>query len=241
MRKKRLFALCIACLLGCQTLSAAAEDQIDWEEESLVQILDESDVLEYFFIGKSFWENEEEFGGSREDASELILEFLENQGIDMEEITSEDLIEAIDYAYEYGYSSDILSISLDMMGEDSQSYRDTVLEEFHRQAIDSQDEDYLLLETGRFPEAALMYKNDWYGDRTDDERIELADAILEVLESVDVETDGYNGNTLAQALNDLYDQDAGDSVLYLAFDILEEQDLYISLVENILFCLEESY
>ena len=241
MRKKRLFALCIACLLGCQTLSAAAEDQIDWEEESLVQILDESDVLEYFFIGKSFWENEEEFGDSREDASELILEFLENQGIDMEEITSEDLIEAIDYAYEYGYSSDILSISLDMMGEDSQSYRDTVLEEFHRQAIDSQDEDYLLLETGRFPEAALMYKNDWYGDRTDDERIELADSILEVLASADVETDEYNGNTLAQALNDLYDQDAGDSVLYLVFDILEEQELYISAVESILSCLEESY
>lgn len=241
MRKKRLFALCIACLLGCQTVSAAAENQIDLKEEGLIQKLDESDVLEYLFIGESFWEDEEAFGDIREDASELILEFLENQGIETEEMTSEELIEAIDYAYEIGYSSDILSISLDMLGEDSQSYRDTVQKEFRRQAMDSQDEEYLLLETGRFPEAAMMYKDDWYGDRTDDERIELADSILEVLASADVETDGYDGNTLAQTLNDLYDQDAGDSVLYLVFDILEEQELYISVVESILFCLEESY
>lgn len=241
MRKKSLFALCIACLLGCQMVSFAAENQVYMEEEDLVQKLDESEVLAYLFIGESFWEDEEELGDIREEASELMLEFMENQGIETEEITSEELIEVIDYAYEIGYSSDILSISLDMLGEDSQSYRDAVLEEFHRQATDSQDEDYLLLETGCFPEAALMYKNDWYGDRTDDERIELADSILEVLASADVETDEYNGNTLAQALNDLYDQDAGDSVLYLVFDILEEQELYISAVESILSCLEESY
>lgn len=240
MRKKRMFALCIACLLGCQTVSAAAESRIDLDEESLVQILNESDVLDCLFVGESFWEDEEEFGDSREYFSELILEFLENQGVDTGEMTSEELIEMIDYAYEVGYSSDVLSISLDMLGEDSQSYRDAVQKEFHRKATDSQDEDYLLLDTGRFPEAAMMYKNDWYGDRTDDERIELADSILEVLASAEVETDGYDGNTLAQALNDLYDQDAGDSVLYLAFDILEEQELYISVVESILFCFEEA-
>ena len=59
-----------------------------------------------------------------------------------------------------------------------------------------------------------MYKDGWYGDRTDDERIALADQILNVLETADVDTKGYTGNTLAQAINDLYDQDAGDSVLF---------------------------
>ena len=58
----------------------------------------------------------------------------------------------------------------------------------------------------------LMYKDGWYGDRTDDERIALADQILNVLETADVDTKGYTGNTLAQAINDLYDQDAGDSI-----------------------------
>lgn len=241
MKKKKLFALCIACLLGCQTVSATAESQIDLEAEYLMQELDENDVLEYLFIGESFWEDEEVYEEFKEESSELILDFLINQGIDTEETTPEDLIELIDFAYEIGYSSDILSISLDFMGGDSQSYREALQKEFHRKAMESEDEEYLLLETGRFPEAAVMYKDDWYGDRTDDERIELADSILEVLELADVETDGYNGNTLAQALNDLYDQDAGDSVLYLVFDVLEEQDLYISVVESILFCLEESY
>lgn len=31
-----------------------------------------------------------------------------------------------------------------------------------------------------------------------------------------MDTKGYTGNTLAQAIKDLYDQDAGDSVLCLA-------------------------
>ena len=32
-----------------------------------------------------------------------------------------------------------------------------------------------------------MYKDGWYGDRTDDERIALADQILNVLETADVD------------------------------------------------------
>ena len=81
----------------------------------------------------------------------------------------------------------------------------------------------------------LMYKDGWYGDRTDDERIALADQILNVLETADVDTKGY---TLAQAINDLYDQDAGDSVLCLAFDILGEGELYITVLESILSPLQ---
>ena len=84
----------------------------------------------------------------------------------------------------------------------------------------------------------LRYKDGWYGDRTDDERIALADQILNVLETADVDTKGYTGNTLAQAINDLYDQDAGDSVLCLAFDILGEGELYITVLESILSPLQ---
>ena len=85
---------------------------------------------------------------------------------------------------------------------------------------------------------ALMYKNDWYGDRTDDEMIALAEQILEVLENAGEDTGGYTGNTLAQAINDLYDQDAGDSVLYLAFDLLGGGELYITVLESIISGLQ---
>ena len=43
---------------------------------------------------------------------------------------------------------------------------------------------------------------------------------------------------LPQAINDLYDQDAGDSVLCLAFDILGEGELYITVLESILSPLQ---
>ena len=68
----------------------------------------------------------------------------------------------------------------------------------------------------------LMYKDGWYGDRTDDERIALADQILNVLETAGVDTKGYTGNTLAQAINDLY----------------EEGELYITVLESILSPLQ---
>lgn len=239
MRKKGISVLCIAGLLVCRTPVFAASDDTIMESD-LVQKLEDSGALACLFIGESIWNDEENFDDVKENASEMILDFLE-EGIDMEDMTSEDLISVIDYAYEIGCSSDVLSISLDIMEEDSKTCRDAVQEVFRQQAMKSRDEDYLLMETGRFPEAALTYKDDWYGERTDDERIELADSILDVLVNADVETDGYNGNTLAQALNDRYDQDAGDSVLYLAFDILEEQEHYVTVVESILACLAESY
>ena len=97
--------------------------------------------------------------------------------------------------------------------------------------MENLDEEALLLVDAEYPEMALMYKNDWYGDRTDEQ-------ILEVLENAGEDTGGYTGNTLAQALNDLYDQDAGDSVLYLAFDLLGGGELYITVLESIISGLQ---
>ena len=46
---------------------------------------------------------------------------------------------------------------------------------------------------------------------------------------------------MAQALNDLYDEDAGDSVLYLILDTLGEAELYPSVVESIVLCVWEAF
>lgn len=105
----------------------------------------------------------------------------------------------------------------------------------------TENTEYLLLDVGDFPKTALMYKYDWYGDQTDDDRIALADSVLEILETADVDTCGYNGNTMAQALNDLYDEDAGDSVLYLILDTLGETELYPSVVNSIVSCIWETF
>ena len=108
---------------------------------------------------------------------------------------------------------------------------------FRSQALKNLDEEFLLLEAGGIPELTLMYKDEWYGERTDNSRIALASSILEVLEGMGQETKGYNGNTLAQAINDRYDEDAGDSVLYLALDILQEEDYYYTMISGVMACL----
>ena len=183
----------------------------------------------------------EESEGNKESASEMLLEFFSAEGIIEEGYTPEDIQNLIDGAYEFGFSSDVLRLSMDMLYEETQSYGEAVQKVFHRQALTSEDAEYLLLDVGDFPEAALMYKNDWYGDRTDDERIALADSILEILETADVDTCGYDGNTMAQALNDLYDEDAGDSVLYLILDTLGEVELYPSVIESIVLGIDEAF
>ena len=203
--------------------------------------LDDYGILEYMFIGKSLWEEESESGDVKESVSEMLLNFFSTEGIIEEGYTPEDIRNLIDDAYEYGFSSDVLRLSMDMLCEESQSYGEAVQKVFHRQALTSEDAEYLLLDVGDFPEAALMYKNDWYGDRTDDERIALADSILEILETADVDTCGYDGNTMAQALNDLYDEDAGDSVLYLILDTLGEVELYPSVIESIVLGIDEAF
>ena len=225
-------------MLGCETVCYAAPEPLT-AEVSLLSMLDDYDILEYMFIGKSLWEEEDE--ESKVDASEMLLDFFSAEGIIEEGCTPEDIQNLIDEAYEYGVSSDILRISVEMLCEEPQNYGDALQKVFHRQALTSEDAEYLLLDVGDFPKAALMYKDDWYGDRTDDERIALADSVLEILEAEDVDTCGYDGNTMAQALNDLYDEDAGDSVLYLILDTLGEAELYPSVVESIVLCVWKAF
>ena len=236
--KKILLVLGVVGMLSCQTVCYAAPEPLT-AEVSLLSMLDDYDILEYMFIGKSLWEEEDE--ESKVDASEMLLDFFSAEGIIEEGCTPEDIQNLIDDAYEFGVSSDILRISVEMLCEEPQNYGDALQKVFHRQALTSEDAEYLLLDVGDFPKAALMYKDDWYGDRTDDERIALADSVLEILEAEDVDTCGYDGNTMAQALNDLYDEDAGDSVLYLILDTLGEAELYPSVVESIVLCVWEAF
>ena len=238
--KKILLVLGVVGMLSCQTVCYAEPEPLTTEVSQL-SMLDDYGILEYMFIGKSLWEEESESGDVKECVSEMLLNFFSTEGIIEEGYTPEDIRNLIDDAYEYGFSSDVLRLSMDMLCEESQSYGEAVQKVFHRQALTSEDAEYLLLDVGDFPEAALMYKNDWYGDRTDDERIALADSILEILETADVDTCGYDGNTMAQALNDLYDEDAGDSVLYLILDTLGETELYPSVVESIVSCVWEAF
>ena len=236
--KKILLVLGVVGMLSCQTVCYAAPEPLT-TEVSLLSMLDDYDILEYMFIGKSLWEEEDE--ESKADASEMLLDFFSAEGIIEEGYTPEDIQNLIDDAYEFGVSSDILRISVEMLCEEPQNYGDALQKVFHRQALTSEDAEYLLLDVGDFPKAALMYKDDWYGDRTDDERIALADSVLEILEDEDVDTCGYDGNTMAQALNDLYDEDAGDSVLYLILDTLGEAELYPSVVDSIVLCVWEAF
>lgn len=236
--KKILLVLGVVGMLGCETVCYAAPEPLT-AEVSLLSMLDDYDILEYMFIGKSLWEEEDE--ESKVDASEMLLDFFSAEGSIAEGYTPEDIQNLIDDAYEFGVSSDILRISVEMLCEEPQNYGDALQKVFHRQALTSEDAEYLLLDVGDFPKAALMYKDDWYGDRTDDERIALADSVLEILEAEDVDTCGYDGNTMAQALNDLYDEDAGDSVLYLILDTLGEAELYPSVVESIVLCVWEAF
>ena len=236
--KKILLVLGVVGMLSCQTVCYAEPEPLT-AEVSQLSMLDDYGILEYMFIGKSLWEEESE--GNKESASEMMLDFFSAEGIIEEGYTPEDIQNLIDGAYEFGFSSDVLRLSMDMLYEESQSYGEAVQKVFHRQALTSDDADYLLLDIGDFPKAALMYKNDWYGDRTDDERIALADSVLEILEAADVDTCGYDGNTMAQALNDLYDEDAGDSVLYLILDTLGEVELYPSVVDSIVSCVWEAF
>lgn len=236
--KKILLVLGVIGMLGCETVCYAAPEPLT-AEVSLLSKLDDYDILEYMFIGKSLWEEEDE--ESKVDASEMLLDFFSAEGIIEEGYTPEDIQNLIDDAYEFGVSSDILRISVEMLCEEPQNYGEALQKVFHREALTSEDAEYLLLDVGDFPKAALMYKDDWYGDRTDDERIALADSVLEILEAEDVDTYGYDGNTMAQALNDLYDEDAGDSVLYLILDTLGEAELYPSVVESIVLCVWEAF
>ena len=222
MKKRKMLSFILMGLFLLQSALPVAASEPLTEEESLIAELNQGDTLELLFFGKTIWNDEEKYEDLKDIISEMLLEFLINTGAADEETQSEEIKDLIEYAYEIGISEDVFSIAADSVGVDYQSY---------------QDEEFLLLEAGGIPELTLMYKDEWYGERTDDSRIALASSILEVLEGMGQETKGYNGNTLAQAINDRYDEDAGDSVLYLALDILQEEDYYYTMISGVMACL----
>ena len=252
--KKRIFVMFLAVLMGSQPVlpvlaesmeevteesSSLAPERVEeenetererTEEEKLIEKMCYTDILETAFIGKSCWNDEENFEDIKEDLPQILLDYYESEGVDPEEL--------IDTAYESGISANTLELASVCFEDDYEIYREAILHVFEQQAMENLDEEALLLVDAEYPEMALMYKNDWYGDRTDDERIALAEQILEVLENAGEDTGGYTGNTLAQAINDLYDQDAGDSVLYLAFGLLGGGELYITVLESIISGLQ---
>ena len=260
--KKRIFVMFLAVLMGSQpvlpvlaeSMEEVTEESISLaperveeeneterertEEEKLIEKMCDTDILETAFIGKSFWNDEKNFEDIKEDLPQILLDYYESEGVDPEEMDAETLRELIDTAYESGISANTLELASVCFGDDYEIYREAILHVFEQQAMENLDEEALLLVDAEYPEMALMYKNDWYGDRTDDERIALAEQILEVLENAGEDTGGYTGNTLAQAINDLYDQEAGDCVLYLAFDLLGGGELYITVLESIISGLQ---
>ena len=237
MKKRKMLSFILMGIFLLQATVPVAASEALTEEESLIARLNQDDTLELLFLGKSIWNDNEEYEDLKDTVSVMLQEFLVSEGTIDEEVQPEEIKDLIDYAYEIGISSDVFSIAVDSVGMDSQSYRDAVQKVFHSQSLKNQDEEFLLLESGDIPELTLMYKDDWYGERTDDSRIALASSILDVLEGMGPETKGYNGNTLAQAINDRYDEDAGDSVLYLALDILQEEDCYYTMISDVMDCL----
>lgn len=237
MKKRKMLSFILMGLFLLQSALPVAASEPLTEEESLIAELNQGDTLELLFFGKTIWNDEEKYEVLKDIISEMLLEFLINTGAADEETQSEEIKDLIEYAYEIGISEDVFSIAADSVGVDYQSYQDAVQKVFRSQALKNLDEEFLLLEAGGIPELTLMYKDEWYGERTDDSRIALASSILEVLEGMGQETKGYNGNTLAQAINDRYDEDAGDSVLYLALDILQEEDYYYTMISGVMACL----
>lgn len=235
-KRKMLSFILMGVFLLHATVPVAASEALT-EEESLIAKLNQDDTLELLFLGKSIWNDEEEYENLKDIISEMLLEFMVAEGVADEELHAEEIKDLIDYAYEIGISSDVFSIAADSVGMDSQSYRDAVQKVFRSQSLKNLDEEFLLLEAGDIPELTLMYKDNWYGERTDDSRIALATSILDVLEGMGQDTKGYNGNTLAQAINDRYDEDAGDSVLYLALEALQEEDFYNTMISGVMACL----
>ena len=53
----------------------------------------DTDILETAFIGKSFWNDEENFEDIKEDLPQILLDYYESEGVDPEEMDAETLRE----------------------------------------------------------------------------------------------------------------------------------------------------
>ena len=182
MKKRKMLSFILMGLFLLQSVLPVAASEPLTEEESLIAELNQGDTLELLFFGKTIWNDEEKYEDLKDIISEMLLEFLINTGAADEETQSEEIKDLIEYAYEIGISEDVFSIAADSVGVDYQSYQDAVQKVFRSQALKNLDEEFLLLEAGGIPELTLMYKDEWYGERTDDSRIALASSILEVME-----------------------------------------------------------
>lgn len=67
-------------------------------------------------------------------------------------------------------------------------------------------------------------EEDWYGSTTDEERIAMADDLLDMLKELGINTGDSTGNTVAQAMNDYYDQDKTKSIFDVFCTVLDLTD-----------------
>lgn len=67
-------------------------------------------------------------------------------------------------------------------------------------------------------------EEDWYGITTDDERIAMADDLLDMMEELGFSTGDNTGNTVAQSMNDYYDQDKSKSIYDVFCTVLSVED-----------------
>ena len=118
--KKRIFVMFLAVLMGSQPVlpvlaesmeevteesSSLAPERVEeenetererTEEEKLIEKMCDTDILETAFIGKSFWNDEENFEDIKEDLPQILLDYYESEGVDSEEMDAETLRELID-------------------------------------------------------------------------------------------------------------------------------------------------
>ena len=126
--KKRMFILFLALFIGSQpTIPAQAESMEEvteeasqeterelTEEEQIIEKLYDGDILETAFIGKSFWYDEENFEGMREDLPQVLADYYQENELD-----AETLRDLLDTAYESGVSASTLEIAALLFDDDS--------------------------------------------------------------------------------------------------------------------------
>lgn len=223
------------------TITREGDTDEDSSSDDPIKILYyDASLFPLMFTGSSQWSEFCEYNES-EDITEYCADLLygfELLGADTSAASGEELADFIAEAYDIGYSMSIFDLAAYYLDMDPTVYREEVLTILNQTLTDKVDEyeEFQYFLDGRLPDAAMTFKDDWYGDTTDDERIALADAVLYLFQVAEFETGDYNGNTLAQAINDLYDQDAGDSMLSLAVSVC---GIDSTAVYDLIDCLDD--